>query len=127
MRKRSAYLAGVFLLYGCADFDEPKAVDPAPVVGCYVAPDAPALSVEQAGVRIGQSTEILPYQYQQRKVGMILIMPMVATVREGEFQIGGGEEHFYRVIWNDGRPIIRIAFGPNGIIREYKRRSQNPC
>ena len=58
---------------------------------------------------------------------MVLSIPMVASVDEGGFHLERGEEHFYRVIWDDGRPIIRVAFAPDGTIRNYERRTENPC
>lgn len=127
MVKRSAYLAGALLLSGCADFDEPEAVDPTPVLGCYVAPESPTISIEQAGVQIGQSPGILSYRYEQAKVGMVLRIPMVASVDEGRFQLKSGDEHFYRVISTDAGPFIRVAFYPDGTVKDYQRRSLNAC
>lgn len=127
MVKRSAHLAGVFFLFGCADFDEPEAVDPAPVLGCYVASGAGALSIEQEGVRIGDSSEILPYSYEHRRVGMILRIPMVASVVDGRLQLKSGNERFYRVLSTDDGPVIRVAFGPEGTVRDYQRRSLSAC
>ena len=65
MIKLPAGLAIGLFMSGCTDFDEPSAVDPAPVLGCYLAPDAPALSVQPAGVRIEQGPEVLPFRYEQ--------------------------------------------------------------
>src|SRR5690606_17757899 len=108
-------LVTALLLNGCADFDEPSAVDPTPVLGCYIAPEAPALSVQEEGLRIAEGTDALPFRYVQEKAGMILVIPMVALVNDDGFQIEHGEEHYYRVFWRDGRPFIRVAFAPDGI------------
>src|SRR6476660_3642770 len=106
MFKRSFFLAFAMLLSGCADFDEPSATDPSPIYGCYRAPEAPALSFQRIGVQIAGSTEALPYRYEQNRVGMMLAVPMTASVSNGEFALQKGEEHFYRVIWASGRPVI---------------------
>ena len=127
MGRETAYLAGALLLSGCADFDEPEGVDPTPVLGCYVAPELPAISIEQSGVQIGQNPEVLPYRYEQRKVGMVLRIPMVASVDEGRFQLKSGGEHFYRVLSTDAGPVIRVAFYPDGMIKDYQRRSIKTC
>ena len=127
MGKEAAYLVGALLLSGCADFDEPEGVDPTPVLGCYIAPESPAIRIEQAGVQIGQSPEILPYRYEQRKVGMVLRIPMIASVDEGRFQITRGDEHFYPVLSTDAGPLIRVAFFPDGTVKDYQRRPLNAC
>ena len=115
------------LLSGCTDLAAPRAVDPAPVFGCYVASAAPALSLSQAGVQIAESPEVLPFRYEQAKVGMVLAVPMVASIDQSGFQLKRGKEHFYRVLWTEAGPIIRIAFGPEGTIRDYQRRSTSAC
>lgn len=115
------------IVAGCTDFDEPATVDPSPVVGCYVAPEAPSLSVQSNGVRIDESPAVLPFHYEQRKVGMVLEIPMVASDDRGEFEIRAGDKHFYRVLMTNDGPMIRVAAYPDGTLRQYKRRSQNPC
>jgi hypothetical protein len=127
MVKRSAHLAIAFLLSGCTDFAEPSLVDPTNVLGCYLAPQAPELSVRQAGIQIGHDPEVLPFRYEQRKVGMVLAIPMVASAGEGGLELKRGEEHLYRVLSTAAGPVITVAFGPDGTIREYKRRSSEPC
>jgi hypothetical protein len=127
MVRVSAYLAIGLLLSGCTDFDEPSAVDPTPILGCYLAPEAPTLSIQQEGVRIEEGPEVLPFRYQQEKVGMVLAIPMVASVGGGGFELKGGEEHSYRVLWTDAGPVIRVAFGPGGTVRDYQRHSGSPC
>lgn len=125
--KLAAGLPMVLFLFGCTDFDEPARVDPAPVAGCYVAPEAPSLSVQETGVRIGQRPEMLPFRYQQEKVGMVLAIPMVALIGENGFELRPGDEHFYRVLRTNEGPVIKVAFGPDGTLRHYKRRSENQC
>ena len=77
----------LMMVAGCTDFNEPEAVDPSAVMGCYVAPDAPSLSVQSNGVRIGESPAVFPLRYTQHKVGMGFEIPMVASVEKGEFDI----------------------------------------
>lgn len=127
MMKLVAGLPMALFLCGCTDFEEPATVDPAPVAGCYVAPEAPSLSFQETGVQIGQRPEILPFRYQQQKVGMVLAIPMVATIGENGFELRSGDEHFYRVLWTNEGPVIEVAFGPDGTLRQYQRRSENPC
>ena len=127
MVKLSAIFPIVLIVSGCTDFDEPAAVDPTPVVGCYIAPDAPSLRIQLNGVRIEQSPQILPFQYEQAKVGMVLAIPMVASVGQSGFELGSGDEHFYRVLWINGGPVIRVAFAPDGIIRDYERSAKEAC
>jgi hypothetical protein len=127
MVKPTACLAIALLLSGCTDFDEPSAVDPTTILGCYLAPDAPALSIQQTGIRIGQGPEVLPFRYEQMKVGMVLAIPMIASSGEAGLELKGGEEHFYRVLMTDAGPVIRVAFGPDGTLRDYERRSKSPC
>lgn len=115
------------IVVGCTDFDEPAAVDPSPVVGCYVAPEAPSLSVQSNGVRIGQRPAVLPLRYEQHKVGMVLEIPMVASDDRGEFEIRSGDKHFYKVLMTEDGPVILVAAYPDGTLRHYERRSQNPC
>lgn len=117
----------LMMVAGCTNFSEPEAVDPSPVVGCYFAPDAPSLSVQSNGVRIGESPAVLPLRYTQHKVGLILEIPMVASVENGEFDIMSGDTHLYRVLMTDSGPIILVAAYPDGTLRHYKRHSQNPC
>lgn len=115
------------IVAGCTDFDEPAAVDTSPVVGCYVAPEATSLSVQSNGVRIGQSPAVLPFRFEQRKVGMVLAIPMVASDDRGGFEIRSGDEHLYRVLMTEDGPVIQVAADPDGTLRQYERRSQNPC
>lgn len=91
--RQTASLAVALLFSGCMDFDEPSAVDPTPVLGCYLAPEAPALSIQRAGVQIAAVSEVLQFRYEQSKVGMVLAIPMVASVGEGGLQLERGEEH----------------------------------
>ena len=127
MVKSIPNLVCALLLSGCADFDQAEAVDPAALLGCYVAPTSPSISIGQAGVQIGRSPEVLPYRYEQHKVGMVLRTPMVASVEEGRFQLASGDEHFYRVLWTDSEPLIRVVFYPDGTVKNYQRRSLETC
>jgi hypothetical protein len=127
MIKLSAYLVAALLLSGCDGFKEPSTVDPTPVLGCYIAPDAPALSIQKAGVQIAHGSEVLPFRYQQAKVGMVLATPLVASVDKGAFRLQKGDEHFYRVLWTDTKPTIIVVFGPEGITRNYERGSKTAC
>ena len=117
----------LMMVAGCTNLNEPEAVDPSSVVGCYVAPDGPSLSVQSNGVRIGESRTVLPFRYAKRKVGPVLEIPMVASVENGEVVITSGDTHLYRVLMTDGGPIIMVAAYPDSTLRHYKRRSQNPC
>lgn len=47
--------------------------------------------------------------------------------RDAPTTLERGEEHFYRVLWTNGRPVIRVAFGAEGIIQDYERSSANSC
>lgn len=127
MVQRSHPLLAALFLSSCSSVDEPRAVDPAPVLGCYVAVDAPALRVRHTGIRIGQNPEVLPFRYEKRKVGMVLAIPMVASVSGGGLEFRPAAEHFYRVLWREGKPVINVAFGPDGIIRDYKRHPESDC
>ena len=127
MRKLIAILPFGLLVWGCTDFTEPDVLDPSPVWGCYVAAQGPSLSVQSNGVRVGQSSEILPLRYEQHKVGMVLAIPMIASVDRGTLEIRSGDTHLYRVLGTDEGPVIRVAANPDGTLWRYERRSQDPC
>ena len=48
---------------------------------------------------------------------MVLRMPMEASVDEGRFQLKKGDEHFYRVLWADDKPFIKVAYYPKGALK----------
>ena len=127
MLRLVAILPTGLIVSGCTDFNESEALDPSPVLGCYVAADAPSLSVQSNGVRVGQSSEILPLQYEQRKVGMVLSIQMIASVDRGKLEIRSGDTHLYRVLGTEKGPVIRVAANPDGTLWHYERRSQDPC
>ena len=126
MLRLIAILPVGLIVSGCFDFNEPAAVDSTPVLGCYVAPEAPSLSIQPHGIRIGRSSEILPLRYEQHKVGMVLAIPMVASVDGGRLEIRSGDTHFYRVLGTNNGPVIRVAASPDGTLWQYERRSQGP-
>ena len=120
-------LVAALFLAGCMEFDEPEPVDPAPILGCYTAPNAPFINVAANGVSIEHLAESIPFSYQQRKVGMIIVMPVLAQTADGQFDFRRSEDHFYRVIHTSRGPLIRIAFGPQGFLKDYKRQSSADC
>lgn len=121
------FIFGLSLVSSCVDFDEPEAKDPSPILGCYGATQAPSFSLERAGIKIEGMTGHLPFSYQFRKVGMTLKVPLDAQLIDGQFKFKAGDDYIYRVFHTSDGPVIRIAFGPNGVIRDYAQLSRSPC
>lgn len=58
---------------------------------------------------------------------MVLSIPMAAVVESGELTMKRGERHFYRVLWSEDLPLIRFAFSPDAIVKDYERTSSDDC
>ena len=114
-------------VYGCSDFAEPASQDPAPIYGCYVAPQAPSITIASAGVTIEDISETAPFRYEFAKVGAILRMPFVARFRDGQYKFDRSDDHLFRVVHTATGPTIIIASIPDGYVKEYHRSSTNEC
>ncbi|HEX7873627.1 MAG TPA: hypothetical protein VF475_11990 [Sphingobium sp.] len=128
MRRHSFFaLAIIAAVAACSDFPEPEALDAAPLYGCYAAAGSPSLAVEATGVKIAGAGAAIPYRYEMHKIGAVLKMPVAAEMvgRKRSFQ--RSDDHFYRVLFVDGQPAIRVAFGKEGNLSDYVRYTSNDC
>ena len=115
------------LLLGCSDFKEPEAQDPSPLFGCYMSDSAPAFELGAQGLKINSIKKTVPFQYEFRKVGMIVRAPISAEVEAGHYVFRKSGDNFYRVIFSAGHPIIRVAFGRQGYLSDYVRYPSSNC
>ncbi|HEV2598604.1 hypothetical protein [Sphingopyxis sp.] len=111
----------------CSEFEESPALNPAPIYGCYVAPEAPSITITSVGVTIGGISETAPFHYEFSKAGAILRMPFAARVRDGQYSFERSSDHLFQIIHTATGPTILIAFGPDGWIKKYRRSSSNEC
>lgn len=132
MRRRSS--TSCFLLpiaavtiVACSDFSPPKKADPAPIIGCYKAEGAPMLIVNTDSVTVGGLPQAVPFRYEQRRVGMVMNVPIAAQIVSGRPTFAKSDEHLLRVIFKDSEPVIRVAFGQQGYIYEYTRHTWAAC
>lgn len=103
-------------------------MDAAPLYGCYVATDSPTLAVTATGVRIAGTTATIPFRYEMHKIGPGLSMRVMPNMIDGKraFQQSEGQ-FFYRVLFLEGRPVIRVAFGKGDHSRDYVRYPSSNC
>jgi len=120
-------LALVATVTACSDFPEPETLDAAPLYGCYVATGSPTFAVTAKGVRITGAGAAIPYRYETHKIGAVLKMPVVAEVVGGKSTFQRSEDHFYRVLFVEGQPVIRVAFGKEGNLSNYVRYTSSDC
>ena len=78
-------------------------------------------------MRIAGTEATIPYRYEMHKIGAILKMPVVAEVIDGKSSFQRSEDHFYRVLFVEGQPVIRVAFGKEGYLSDYVRYSSSNC
>lgn len=127
IKRYSPFLLVVAFVNGCGDFKEPEARDATSIIGCYTAPDAPTFVVQAKVVKFAKDGTMVSFRYEFRTVGTVLRMPMVAETVDGQFDFTPADDHFYRVLHTDAGPIVRVAFGPDGTIVDYKRKSPGEC
>lgn len=101
--------------------------DPAPIYGCYAAPEAPSIKIASVGVTIDGISETAPFRYEFAKVGAIIRMPFAAHYRDGQYKFARSTDHLFRVIHTATGPTLLVAFGPNGRLKRYRRSSSNEC
>jgi len=92
-----------------------------------MAPDAPSFTIGSAGVRIVDSGQVIPFRYEKAKIGAVLRMPVAADSVGGKNIFQRSDDHFYRIIYSAGHPIIRIAFGKEGDLKNYVRHPSTDC
>lgn len=115
-------------LAGCAQYDEPDAQDPLPILGCYEASGAPSLSVGPKGVQIEGSSVKIPFRYEFRSSSAVLNAQIEATQLNGRFHLSPARNrYFYPISHTEEGPVITIAFAPDSTILNYYRRSVSAC
>jgi hypothetical protein len=112
---------------GCSDFAESPPQDPAPIYGCYIAPEAPSITIAPVGVTIEGVSETAPFRYEFKKVGAIWRMPFVAYFRDGQYKFDRSDDHLFRVVHTATGPTILIASSPDGYVKKYRRSSTKEC
>jgi len=126
--KHSAFILALLLtLVGCSQFSDPSPADAAPILGCFRAAGAPSLLIDGHGMKIGGRGEIVPYQYGSHKIGMMLRVPLSAEIKDQRFTLQHSDDHLFRVLFDNGKPIIRVAFGPNGTLVDYHLEADLRC
>lgn len=78
-------------------------------------------------MRIAGAEATIPYRYEMHKIGAVLKMPVAAEMVGGKSTFQLSEDHFYRVIFAVGQPVIRVAFGKEGNLSGYVRYSSSDC
>ena len=128
--KMSKYILGIgasLLTSGCGDFDEPESLDPIAIIGCYTAAGAPSIKVTQNNVVIAGRPPAYGYKYEQRKVGMILRLPLTARTVDGQITFQESVDHLYRVVHTDAGPVIRVVVSPDASLVNYRRQPSEGC
>lgn len=122
-------LFALMVVAGCGDpeFSEPAAQDPAPILGCYTAPDAPSFVIDASTMKFSRDAKEVSYRYELPKVGTVLRVPMDAAIVHDRLTFTPSEDRFYRVLHTSAGPIIRIAFGREGLLRDYRREAIDQC
>lgn len=110
-------------LSGCgpAKSEEPAAQDATPIFGCYASPDAPSIKIDAAAISIIGTDKTFPYRYELPKIGTVLRIPMDAVIVGEQFLFKSSDDRFYRVLHSDAGPIVRIAFAPRGVVKDYRQ------
>ena len=116
-----------FALAACGSSDVPKAEDPTPVLGCYKADEAPAILISRDDFTFEGGAHPLPFRYEFHKVGMMLAVPVSADTDGRQLVLRPSDDHFYRVLFDNSLPVIRVAFGPNGQLVDYRRTESRAC
>ena len=124
---RSVIVLLLCMALGACKFDEPQVLDPASILGCYSANQAPSILIAEDTMKAQGVARILQYRYAFRKVGPMIEVPLMAEVQRGKFALVPSEVHFYRVIFDDSGPLIRVAFGPTGELVDYRRTMPRAC
>lgn len=104
---------------GPTEWQETPSQDPVPIFGCYTAPDAPSFKIDSAGVSIIGAKQRFRYRYELPKIGTVLRIPMDATIVDGRFVFEASKDRFYRVLHRDAGPVVRVVFGPSGVVKDY--------
>jgi hypothetical protein len=118
--------AAVFVA-GCDKFQEPDAMDPAPIVGCYTAQNAPSLNIGLSALKIEGAGRPVPFRYEFRKVGAVIRAPIDSTEAGGKLNFKPSDEHMFRVFHTHAGPVIRATFGRQGIVVDYVRQPSGRC
>ncbi|WP_452655578.1 hypothetical protein [Sphingomonas bisphenolicum] len=129
MISRIAYCLIFAMLAGSCSpsFPEPSAQDPSPILGCYVAPDAPWFVIDASTVKFAGDGKGVSYRYELPKVGTVLRVPMDAAIVDGRLIFTPSEDRFYRVLHTSAGPVVRVAFGKEGLLRDYQHKSLDEC
>lgn len=120
-------LSAAVLVVGCDAFKEPETMDPAPIVGCYTAQNAPSLNIGFSAIRVAGNDRPVPFRYEFRKIGAVIMVPMDSTEVGGRFNFEPSGEHMFRVFHTDAGPVIRAAFGRRGLVVDYVRQPSGRC
>ena len=115
------------VLASCADFDDPEPLDPTPILGCYTDDSGEKIDIQIDGLSGLGLDAATPYEYQYRRSSMVIAAPIVAKERDGSFTFEPSDTHFYNILWSEGRPWLKLASDPDGVVRKYRRISKQPC
>ena len=127
-RRKFASILPVFLaIGGCDAVGSKKAQDPTRILGCYAAVGGPKFELSRNQLRIVGSNVAVPYAYEWAKIGMVIRAPLEPSIADGPPELTKGDEHFFRVDFVDGKPIISIAFGPHGEVLTFRRALVGRC
>lgn len=102
-RRAKGAWAIALLLSGCSQFDEPRALDAGPYLGCYSLDGLTVRLTLQNAIVGGRS---FPLKIEQRKVGVGLLSPFVIVRTGDQFLSQAADEHFYRFSSEDGQRIL---------------------
>ncbi len=58
---------------------------------------------------------------------MTIRAPFMADTGKDGLTFAPSEDHLYRLQFSDGNPILTIAFGPEGVLKVYRRQSLGRC
>lgn len=122
-------LLALMVVGGCdgPEFPEPEAQDPSPILGCYTAPDAPSFVIDASTMKFRGDAKNVSYRYELPKIGTVLRVPMDAAIVHDRLTFTPSEDRFYRVLHTSAGPIIRVAFGREGLLRDYQRKPLDRC
>jgi hypothetical protein len=110
----------------------PIPADPSPIVGCYIAPDAPPLNVEATRITVADTAQAFPYEYFDvaGTVGDFHMMqaPFRAKMVGNELKYLHSDLFLYLVIQEkDAQPKIVINTSFGGPIKSYQRSAAADC
>lgn len=119
--------SGAMIAGGCSEFKQPEPRNPSQIVGCYGASGAPTIEVGMTHLRVVNASISIPYTYEERKIGMVIRTSLEAETSNGQLTLEPGDDHLFRVSFQDGQPLITFAFGPAGEVVNYRLVPRGNC